>query len=194
MVRSAAVGFGTATMLALAGSMMLGGQARLGTKHLAAAQAGPVKAIQDKPAQVPMPMQSIVTAPVAPAVLPRQVVSTPRSSRGRAQVHAAASSVARPQAGSAALGQPFQISQLMQLGQSPAISNVFPSGEATSTNGLLPGILQQLTSPGAESLPAAGVQPAQGLSPMVPAQPSLPSAAVTPVSSGGGKDEGDGQK
>jgi hypothetical protein len=190
MVRSAAVGFGTATMLALAGSMMLGGQARLGTKHLAAAQAGPVKVIQDMPAQVPMPIQSIVAAPVVPAVLSRRVVSTP-SSRGRAQVHAAASPVA-PQAASGPLGQPFQVSQLMQLAQSPAISNIFPS-DTTGANGLLPGVLQQFTNPGTES-PAPGVQPAQGLSPTVPAQPNLANAAVALGSSGGGKDQGDGQK
>jgi hypothetical protein len=109
-------------------------------------------------------------------------------------MHAAASPVARPQATLAPLGQPFQIGQLMQLGQFPAISNLLPSEGTMNTNGLLPGILQQFTNPGTEPLPAPAVQPVQGLSPTGPTQPNLVNAAVTPVTSGGGKDQGDGQK
>ena len=189
MVRSATVGFGAATMLALAGSMILGGQAKLGTRHLAAAHAGPVKAIRDTPAQVPMPRPPVVAAQVAPAASPRGAVSTAPSSRGRAHVQAAP-----PRAASAPLSQSLNVNQLVQLAQSPAMPSVFPAGGTMSGNALLPGILRQFTNPAAAPAPAPAVQPAQEPAPTVPVQPNLANAAVTPATDGGGRDAGDGQK
>jgi len=186
MVRSVAVGFGAVTMLALAGSMMFGGQTMLGMRHRAAAQAAPVEAIQDGPAPVPASSQSVVAAPVAPAAFASY-------SRPRAQAHPAAPPAPRPQASSRPLGQSMDINQLLSLAQSPALANVLPTGGTTSSNALLPSILQQFTDPVATPAPAA-VQPAQVLTPMAPAQPELVDAAVTHVNNGGGRDTGDGQK
>lgn len=67
MVRSVALGFGVVTALALAGSMTPKGQAMLGLSHPAAEQATPVTVIQDKPAPVPAPVQSVAPAPTGPA-------------------------------------------------------------------------------------------------------------------------------
>jgi hypothetical protein len=66
MVRSVALGFGVVTALALAGSMTPKGQAMLGLSHPAAEQTTPVSVIQDKPAPIPAPVQSIAPA-IAPA-------------------------------------------------------------------------------------------------------------------------------
>jgi hypothetical protein len=63
-----------------------------------------------------------------------------------------------------------------------------------SGNALLPGMLQQLTNPGALSAPAPAVQPAPVTSPVVSAQPTIANAAVGLVNDGGGRDAGDGQK
>jgi hypothetical protein len=189
MVRSAVVGFGAATMLALAGNMILGGQPTLRTGHPAAVQAGPVEAIQDMPAQVPAPRPSIVPAQGAPAASPRSAVSRPPFSRGRAQVHAAP-----PRAASAPLSQSLNINQLLPLAQSPAMPNVFSPGGTMSGNALLPGILQQFASPVAAPAPAPAFQPTQEPSPTVAAQPSPSNAAVNLVNDGGGRDAGDGQK
>lgn len=194
MVRSAAVGFGAATMLALAGSMMLGGHAMPGTRHLAPAQAAAVRVIQDMPTQVPAPMHSIVAAEGAPGASPRRAVSTPPSSRGRTQVHAPAPPAPRSQAAIAPLGQSLDINQLLQLAQSPAMPNVLSAGGPMSGNALLPGMLQQFTNPVAPSAPAPAVQPAPVTSPVVSAQPTIANAAVSLVNDGRGRDAGDGQK
>ncbi len=194
MVRVAAVGFGAATMLALAASMTPGGQAVLGMRHLPAAQAEPVKVIQDRPASIHAPLRSVGAAPVAPAASPLRVTSTPPSSRARAQVHAATPPAPRPQAASAPLGQPFQFNQLLQVAQSPAMPNVFPTGGTVSGNAFLPSILQQFANPVTASPPPPAVQPAQEPSPTVPAQPNPANVAVNLVNNGGGRDPGDEQK
>jgi hypothetical protein len=80
MVRSVALGFGVVTALALAGSMTPKGQAMLGLSHPAAEQSAPVTVIQDKPAPVPAPVQSVAPAPTGPAPrigAPRPVPSAP---------------------------------------------------------------------------------------------------------------------
>jgi hypothetical protein len=66
MVRSVALGFGVVTALALAGSMTPKGQAMLGLSHPAAEQTAPVTVLQDKPAPIPAPVQSVAPA-IAPA-------------------------------------------------------------------------------------------------------------------------------
>ena len=172
MVRSVAVGFGAVTMLALAGSVVLGGQGTFGMRHRAAAQAAPVEAIQDRPAPVPASLQSGVAAPVAPAAFAS-------SSRPWPQAHPAAPPAPRPQASSRPLGQSMDINQLLSLAQSPALANVLPTGGTTSGNAFLPSILQQFTDPVATPAPA---------------QPELVDAALTQVKNGGGRDTGDGQK
>jgi hypothetical protein len=191
MVRSAAVGFGAITMLALAGSAVLGGQGTLGMKHRAAAPS-PVEVIQDRPA-------SAVATPVAPATFAPRVSSTPSSSRTRARTYPAASPAPRPQAASGPLGQSMGITQLLSLAQSPALANILPTGGTTSGSGLLPSILQQVTDPVATPAPAAAVQPAQGPTSVTPAsvasaQPELVDAAVPHGNNGRGKDAGDAQK
>ncbi len=186
MVRSVAVGFGAVTMLALVGSMMLGGQAMLGMGHRAAAQAAPVEVIQDGPAPVAASLQSVVPAAVAPAAFAS-------SSRPRAQAHPAAPPAPRPQASSRPLGQSMDINQLLSLAQSPALANILPTGGTTSGNASLPSILQQFADPVATPTSAA-VQPAQVSTPMAPAQSELVDAAVTHANNGRGKDAGDGQK
>lgn len=198
MVRSVAVGFGAVTMLALAGSAVLGGQGALGMKHRAAAPS-PVEVIQDRSASAPASLESVVATPVAPATLAPRVGSTPSSSRARAYTHPAASPAPRPQAASGPLGQSMGINQLLQLAQSPAIANVLPTGATTNGSGLLPSILQQVTDPVATPAPAAAVQPVQGptsVAPasVAPAQPELVDAAVTDANNGSGKDAGDAQK
>jgi hypothetical protein len=190
MVRSAAVGFGAATMLAMVGSLILGGQAMLGTRHLAAAQAGSVTAIRDVSVRVPAPMQTVVPARVGGAASPRRAVSAPSSSRGRVQVHVAAPL----RAASASLGQSLRIDQLMHLAQSQAMPNVAPTGGTMSGTAFLPGILQQFTNPLAAPAPAPAVQPTQEPSPMAPVQPNLAAPAVNLVNGGGGRDAGDGQR
>jgi hypothetical protein len=191
MVRSVAVGFGAVTMLALAGSAVLGGQGALGMKHRAAAPS-PVEVIQDRPA-------SAVATAVAPVKFAPRVGSTPSSSRARAHTYPAASPAPRPQAASGPLGQSVGINQLLQLAQSPAIANVLPTGATTSGGALLPSILQQVTDPVATPAPAAAVQPVQGPTSVAPAsvapsQPELVDAAVTHANNGSGKDAGDAQK
>ena len=196
MVRSVAVGFGAVTVLALAGSAVLGGQGALGMKHRAAALS-PVEVIQDRSASAPASLESVVATPVPPATLAPRVGSTPSSSRARAYTHPAASPAPRPQAASGPLGQSMGINQLLQLAQSPAIANLLPTGATTSGSGLLPSILQQVTDPVAT--PAPAVQPVQGptsVAPasVAPAQPELVDAAVTHAKNGSGKDAGDAQK
>jgi len=181
MVRSVAVGFGAVTMLALVGSMMLGGQAMLGIRHRAAAQAAPVEMIQDRPAPVTASVQSVVSTPVS-------------SSRARARVHPAAPPTPRPQASSRPLGQSMDITQLLSLAQSPALANLLPTGGTPSGTALLPSILQQFADPAATPAPAAADQPAQVPTPTAPAQPNLAGAAVPLANHGGGKDAGDDQK
>ncbi len=194
MVRSVAVGFGAVTMLALAGSVVLGGQATLGMRHRTAAQASPVEMIQDRLASVPASLQPVVPAPVAPATTAPHMGSTASSSRARARVHPAAAPAPRPQAASGPLGQSMGINQLLQLAQSPAIANVLPTGGTTSGSALWPSILQQVADPVATPAPAAVGQPAPGPTPMAPAQPELVDAAVTHANTGGVKDAGDEQK
>jgi len=70
MVRSLVVGFGVVTALAVAGIMTPKGQAMLGLSHPAAEQAAPVTIIQDKPAPVPEPVQSIAPATAQPQARP----------------------------------------------------------------------------------------------------------------------------
>ncbi len=79
MVRSLVVGFGLVTALAVAGIMTPKGQAMLGLSHPAAEQATPVTVIQDKPASIPAPVESIAPAgPVQGAGAPQQApVATP---------------------------------------------------------------------------------------------------------------------
>ncbi len=79
MVRSLVVGFGLVTALAVAGIMTPKGQAMLGLSHPAAEQATPVTVIQDRPASIPAPVQSIAPAgPVQGAGAPQQApVATP---------------------------------------------------------------------------------------------------------------------
>jgi hypothetical protein len=79
MVRSLVVGFGLVTALAVAGIITPKGQAMLGLSHPAAQQATPVTVIQDRPASVPAPVQSIAPAgPVQGAGAPHQApVATP---------------------------------------------------------------------------------------------------------------------
>ncbi len=197
MVRSVAVGFGAVTMLALAGSAVLGGQGRLAMKHRAAAPSL-VEAIQDSPTSVPasvVSVQPVVSAPAAPAVSASHVVSTPASSRARVQAHPAVPPAARPQAASGPLGQSMGITQLLSLAQSPALANILPTGGTTSGNGFLSGLLQQSTDPVATPAPAV-VQPAQvaTATPAAPAQPPLVDAAVTHANNGDVKDAGDAQK
>lgn len=80
------MGFGIATALAVAGSMTPTGQGMLGQRH-SHEKVAPVSSIQDKPAAIPGPPQSIVAAPVAqravPAPAPVPSVSPARSSAGR---------------------------------------------------------------------------------------------------------------
>jgi hypothetical protein len=181
MVRSVAVGFGAVTMLALVGSMVLGGQAMRGMRHRAAAQVAPVEMIQDGPAPVAASLQSVVSTPVS-------------SSRPQARVHPAAPPTPRPQASSRPVGQSMDINQLLSLAQSPALANVLSAGGAPSGNALLPSILQQFADPAATPAPAAVVQPAQVPTPTALAQPIPVGAAVTLANNGGGKDAGDDQK
>src|SRR5262249_11076277 len=105
MVRSLAVGFGMVTALAVAGSMTPAGQGVLGQRH-SAEQSVPVSSIQDKPATIPGPAQSLVAAPAAPA--PTQAgppVGAPASRRPqaatapRASQPPQASRPAQPQSG-----------------------------------------------------------------------------------------------
>lgn len=62
MVRSLVVGFGLVTALAVAGIVTPKGQAMLGLSHPAAEQATPVTVIQDRPASIPAPVQSVAPA------------------------------------------------------------------------------------------------------------------------------------
>ncbi len=62
MVRSLVVGFGLVTALAVAGIATPKGQAMLGLSHPAAEQATPVTVIQDSPASIPAPVQSVAPA------------------------------------------------------------------------------------------------------------------------------------
>ena len=73
MVRSLVVGFGLVTALAVAGIMTPKGQAMLGLSHPVAEQGTPVTVIQDRPASIPAPVQSIAPAgPVQGAGAPQQ--------------------------------------------------------------------------------------------------------------------------
>jgi hypothetical protein len=80
MVRSLVVGFGLVTALAVAGIVTPKGQAMLGLSHPAAEQGTPVTVIQDKPASIPAPAQSIAPAgPVQGARAPQQApAASPR--------------------------------------------------------------------------------------------------------------------
>lgn len=100
MIRSLTVGFGAVTILAVAGSMTPMGQVMLGLRHPAAEQATPVTVIQDKPAPMPEPVQSVAAVPVAqPAPAPSAVVSHPAHvALPRPQARPAAPPAQRPQA------------------------------------------------------------------------------------------------
>ncbi len=93
MVRSLAVGFGMVTALAVAGSMTPVGQGMLGQRH-SPEKVAPVSSIQDRPAAIPGPAQSMVAAPaaapapvraaspvVSPAPRQPQATSAPRASQ-----------------------------------------------------------------------------------------------------------------
>ncbi len=100
MIRSLAVGFGAVTMLAVAGSMTPMWQAILGLTHPAAEQATLVTVIQDKPAPVPMPVQSVAAVLVAsPAPAPSAVASHPaRVALPQLRARPSAPPAQRPQA------------------------------------------------------------------------------------------------
>ena len=100
MIRSLTVGFGAVTMLAVAGSMTPMGRAMLGLTHPTTEQdATPVTVIQDKPAPVPAPLQSVAAVPIAPAApAPSAVASHPaRVALPRPQARPAAPPAQRPQ-------------------------------------------------------------------------------------------------
>jgi hypothetical protein len=89
MVRTLALGFGAVTALAVAGSLTPTGQAMLGLRH-PAEKATTVTVIQDKPAAIPAPAQSVVATPT-PAPSP-----APAARAGHAQPSPGAGPQSRP--------------------------------------------------------------------------------------------------
>ena len=76
MVKILALGFGALTALLVAGSMTPSGQAMLGLRHAADAQAVPVTALEDKPAPIPTPLAA------GPAAAPAQPSPAPQARSG----------------------------------------------------------------------------------------------------------------
>ena len=136
MVRSLAVGFGMMTALAVAGSMTPTGQGVLGQRH-SPEQSVPVSSIQDKPATIPGPAQSLVAAPAPTQAAPP--VGAPPSRRPqaatapRASQPPQASRPAQPQSGPGGIAGIANI--LLNLPQVLDQTRVGPSQGSDSWSG-----------------------------------------------------------